>query len=374
MLLNIKLFSLVEKVILHTLAWFRALKSNHFEDVFTIENNRMSGEKRRLAFCIGFGDWKPQYIKLYLPKYHLAFIDYRMPIFRVLAILKCVEQDYDVFIWSYKENQSLLNYFIKKNKYIIRVEDGFIRSIGLGVNETKPLSLIFDNKDLYFDKDNETGLEKIIFEKAGDYKEKELEYARKIMNKMIENKITKYNFITSKDMSNFLYTSKKKIILVIGQVEDDMSIKKGCSSKCSNIDLLKTAKKENENAIIIFKPHPDILSGKRSSTSNIQQFSQYSNKVVTQGSILEYIAVADHIYTITSLSGFEALIRGKKVTCLGSPFYAHWGLTDDRAPKPKKRKDKTMNLENLFIAAYMKYPTYLHGNIEETIKRIIDEK
>jgi capsular polysaccharide export protein len=33
----------------------------------------------------------------------------------------------------------------------------------------------------------------------------------------------------------------------------------------------------------------------------------------------------NEVWTMTSLLGFEALIRGKSVTCLGLPFYCGWG-------------------------------------------------
>ena len=47
---------------------------------------------------------------------------------------------------------------------------------------------------------------------------------------------------------------------------------------------------------------------------------------------------------MTSLMGFEALLRGIPVTTLGTPFYAGWGLTTDLGPIPKLQK-----LENLSL-------------------------
>jgi capsular polysaccharide export protein len=38
------------------------------------------------------------------------------------------------------------------------------------------------------------------------------------------------------------------------------------------------------------------------------------------------------VHTIGSLSGFEALLRGLRVVTWGRPFYAGWGLTEDRDP------------------------------------------
>ena len=60
---------------------------------------------------------------------------------------------------------------------------------------------------------------------------------------------------------------------------------------------------------------------------------------------------------MTSLLGFEALLRGKKVTCLGVPFYAGWGLTDDRA-MPVTRRVATPTLAQLAHAVLIDYPRY----------------
>lgn len=60
---------------------------------------------------------------------------------------------------------------------------------------------------------------------------------------------------------------------------------------------------------------------------------------------------------MTSLLGFEALLRGVKVTCLGTPFYAGWGLTDDRE-MPIERRIALPSLGQLAHAVLIDYPRY----------------
>ena len=72
------------------------------------------------------------------------------------------------------------------------------------------------------------------------------------------------------------------------------------------------------------------------------------------------------------MSGFEALMRGKKVTCIGAPFYSNWGLTDDRQIVTR-RKNYNLSIEQLFYAAYIDYPIYLNGSFESTLDEIIFE-
>ena len=60
---------------------------------------------------------------------------------------------------------------------------------------------------------------------------------------------------------------------------------------------------------------------------------------------------------MTSLLGFEALVRGAPVTTLGAPFYAGWGLTRDLGPTPSRRTARP-DLAQLVHAALIAYPRY----------------
>ena len=60
---------------------------------------------------------------------------------------------------------------------------------------------------------------------------------------------------------------------------------------------------------------------------------------------------------MTSAIGFEALLRQKKVTCLGQPFYAGWGLTEDRG-MPLFRREALSDVVALAYATLIAYPRY----------------
>src|SRR3546814_12299775 len=57
--------------------------------------------------------------------------------------------------------------------------------------------------------------------------------------------------------------SGKTVILVPGQVEDDASIRFGCTDVRTNIALLKAARAARPDAFIVYKPHPAVGSGHR---------------------------------------------------------------------------------------------------------------
>ena len=62
---------------------------------------------------------------------------------------------------------------------------------------------------------------------------------------------------------------------------------------------------------------------------------------------------------MTSLLGFEALIRGIPVTVHGRPFYAGWGLTEDLHPCRAVSAGSVSR--ELLAGALMLYPVYVHG-------------
>ena len=68
---------------------------------------------------------------------------------------------------------------------------------------------------------------------------------------------------------------------------------------------------------------------------------------------------ADRIETISSLAGFEALLRGKAVACHGVPFYAGWGLTEDLAAIPPRRT-RRRTLDELVAITLTRYTRHVH--------------
>ncbi|KAG1427050.1 hypothetical protein G6F57_023278 [Rhizopus arrhizus] len=54
--------------------------------------------------------------------------------------------------------------------------------------------------------------------------------------------------------------SGRRVVLVPGQVEDDASIKYGCTGIRDNLSLLKAARQASPDAFVVYKPHPDVLT------------------------------------------------------------------------------------------------------------------
>lgn len=149
----------------------------------------------------------------------------------------------------------------------------------------------------------------------------------------------------------------RTVALVVGQVEDDASIQRGCVDVRTNLDLLREARSKAPDAHLIFKPHPDVVSGNRVGHVAEAQALELADDLAPRASLAECLALADEVHTMTSLVGFEALLRDKRVVVYGLPFYAGWRLTEDRHPHPRRGRERS--LDELVAATLIRYPRYI---------------
>lgn len=258
-----------------------------------------------------------------------------------------------LLIWAGKEPQG----FDPGTTALCRVEDGFLRSRGLGADLIAPLSLVTDDLGIYYDPTRPSRLEALI---ASPQPPGGLARAAALRARLLAENISKYNLGGAlPDLP------PGHRILVPGQVENDASILKGAGAVRSNLGLLQAARAANPDAILIYKPHPDVEAGLRPGAIPATDLAGLADVVATKADAITLINACDSVWTMTSLLGFEALIRGKPVTCLGMPFYAGWGLTRDLAPVPSRRQRRPDGtplprpiLDALVHAALIAYPRY----------------
>jgi len=229
-----------------------------------------------------------------------------------------------------------------------RVEDGFLRSRGLGAELVPPLSLVTDDLGIYYDPSRPSRLEDMIARRATLRPDQERR-ARRLIAALTQGGVTKYNL-----GGGLPDLPPGRLVLVPGQVEDDASIRLGAGTVRTNRDLLDAARAANPDAVILYKPHPDVEAGLRPGAVDAGGLADI---VLDHADPAALLARVDAVWTMTSGLGFEALLRGVAVTCLGSPFYAGWGLTTDLGPVPERRRARP-TLEGLVHAALIDYPRY----------------
>ncbi|QMT61597.1 glycosyltransferase [Legionella sp. PC997] len=282
--------------------------------------------------------WKRPIIQRFLTDHAIRFVR------RVRAI----KPESVLLLWGSSRAPSKLDSTVS----IVRLEDGFLRSVGLGADLTRPLSWVIDTQGIYYNATSPSDLEYIL--QYSTFAEPLLERAASFHQRIVEFGVTKYNL---QGQTWKPTTHGKRIILVPGQVETDASIAFGTGIIKTNIDLLQEVRKKNPDAWLIYKPHPDVVAGLRAKGVNEQNSHQYCDEYLETVSIDHLLKYVDEVHVMTSLAGFEALLRGKEVTCYGLPFYAGWGLTTDMMNTP--RRTRRLKLAELIAGTLLLYPMYI---------------
>ncbi|AJC87309.1 capsular polysaccharide export protein [Campylobacter insulaenigrae] len=298
-------------------------------------------------YFLGFTLWKRWFIKPFFQAKNnkITFLHSKKQLYKI----KLNPQD-KIFIWGKKYDKALLTKDFKNEIFL--VEDGFLRSISLGSDLTRPFSLIVDSKGLYVNPKEQSDLEYIL--QNYEFDEKLKQRAKNLIITITKNKFSKYNGLKHTKVQ---FDTNKKIILIPAQVEDDASmILGGCGF--DTLKLLQKVREKNPKALIVFKPHPDVLSGNRKGLKDKNIILQYCDEIIENISIDSAIQACDEIHTITSTSGFDALLRGKKVFTYGMPFYAGWGLSNDL--QSCSRRTRILAIEELVAGALILYPRYIH--------------
>lgn len=286
------------------------------------------------------------------PAYKKAELQRFFPFTKIRHIRRLLDlpRDSTVCVWGAKFPQ------LRSSPYtgirVLRLEDGFLRSVGLGARFAPPLSWVVDPSGIYFDARRPSGLEESLVK--GSFSPGLLKRAETLRQRILETGITKYN------VGNGTWQrppNAARVLLVPGQVESDASIEFGCGAVRTNRDLLQAVRSENPGAHVLYKPHPDVLEGLRADLSGTASLSPLFDEMITDVPMARLLEEVDEVHTLTSLAGFEALIRGRRVVCYGTPFYAGWGLTEDRMPLA--RRGVKRSLEELLCATLLLYPTYV---------------
>jgi len=314
-----------------------------------LRQRRMAAGLPRRMICVGFRRWKAANVRpmLSLRAQDVTFV----PDARRARALAPAADDALVH-WGAQAPDGVAELAREAGCALLRMEDGFVRSVGLGSDLIRPLSLALDRHGMYFDPRQPSDLERELA--RGGFTEGELATARRVRAFIVAHGITKYNLDPARPVR--WDHGGREVVLVPGQVEDDLSVRLGCGPVADNLSLLCAARREHPRAWLVYKPHPDVASGNRRGALAEAEVRALADHIETEASVTACIDACDVMHTMTSLSGFDALLRGKRVVTHGRPFYAGWGLTQDRMDMP--RRERRLTLDELVAGALLRYPIY----------------
>lgn len=326
-----------------------------FDDVLALlaDWRRIEAANRRIAVCVGMSFWKRRRVADFLRSAE------RAPAFRrraQRALTLARRRGGAIAVWASRVPAGLVEAAAREGIALIRVEDGFVRSVGLGSDFLPAASLVLDESGMYFDPRSTSDLEILLKESRFDARL--IERACRLIDLLVARGITKYNVeLGRKPASSFQSASPgQRVILVPGQVEDDLSVRLGGAGIRGNLELLTAVRASNPDAFILYKPHPDVEAGHRQGAVPNRLARNFADAIVRGWSTAALLERIDELHTLTSLAGFEALLRRRKVAVYGRPFYAGWGLTQDAAPIDRGRR---LSLEELVAGVLILYPRYL---------------
>ena len=300
-----------------------------------------AGPPRAQAF--GFTPWKQRNLRRFLAGTRVRFPwPWQQSGHRTDALV----------VWGRRETPRLLQVARERQLSLLRVEDGFLRSVGLGADLIDPISWVVDRSGMYYDATQPSDLEQRLA--YGSWTEEQLRRGGRLRERLVEEAITKYN-LSAPDWQR--PADATRVVLVVGQVESDASIRFGAPGIRTNLELLRAVRAAEPEAYLLYKPHPDVVAGLCRPGNGEATAAQFCDELLTVGSIQQLFEQVDALHVLTSLAGFEALLRGLEVHCWGLPFYAGWGLTNDR--QQSARRGRNLSLDALVHAALIDYPRYV---------------
>ena len=291
-----------------------------------------------IVYALGFSYWKHRPLRVCLPERSLRFV----------SSFDQVPDGATLAVWGMRAVPKAFERGIQ----VLRVEDGFLRSVGLGADLIRPLSWVVDRRGMYFDATQPSDLEVLLLESV--FSAEMLQRAAALRERIVATGLTKYNVGTSAWRRP---AQASQVILVPGQVESDASIACGAKGIKTNLGLLQAVRAAHPNAYVLYKPHPDVVAGLRAQGNGEDAAAHCCDEIIVDAPMGDLLREVDAVHCLTSLAGFEALLRGKKVACYGQPFYAGWGLTMDILPV--SRRTRRLSLDELVAGALILYPRYM---------------
>jgi len=294
--------------------------------------------------AVGFAPWKRRHVRTFLQPSEVRFVRHPQQ-------LPLSPSPPTAATWGVR----IPDEAFPPGTRILRLEDGFLRSVGLGADLTTPLSWVTDSRGIYYDATRPSDLEHLLA--CHDFTASLRDRAKALRQRIVEGGLTKYNVGRSIWQRP---AGDRPVILVPGQVETDASIALGASGTRTNTGLLQAVREARPEGYLVYKPHPDVEAGLRRRGATESLATKFCDEVVREADMNSLLAQVDEVHTMTSLAGFEGLLRGKEVVTYGVPFYAGWGLSTDTdmLPTTAARRSRSLELDELVAGALILYPLY----------------
>ena len=301
------------------------------------------------AIAIGFPRWRASRLEPVLG----ALAQGRVFVDDVAAARKLHPGPHDdIMVWGATLLDGLDCLIANTGAQLIRIDDGFI---GPWPDLTAPRSLVFDPCGIHFDATAPSRLETLLATGALDAPLCERAAGLRAMITACGIAGSRVDHVTLPSWNS----GQRTVVVVPGEDESSAAVVLGGGAVRTNRGLLAAVRATRPDAFVVYVPHPGAIVGDCHGHLAAEAHG-LADRIETGASFMACLARADEVHTMTSLAGFDALLRGVRVVTYGVPFYAGWGLTDDRAIDHPAwaRRGRQLTLDQLCAAALLRYPRY----------------
>lgn len=149
----------------------------------------------------------------------------------------------------------------------------------------------------------------------------------------------------------------RPVVVVVGDLLNKAQTRLGQAAIRNNRALLRAARREAPDAYVVFMEPPGLESRRRAGWVPHAALRPYADLILCDPDMSALFEIAAEVHVNTSSLGLMALLYGAKVVSWGMPAYAGWGVTEDRAPIP--RRSRRLSRDELLAAIFLLYPRYL---------------
>src|SRR5205807_1732395 len=163
-----------------------------FDDVLAIlaDWRKLDEANRRIAVCVGMSFWKRRRIADFV-RSSAGDPVFRRTVAGAFAAARRSSPPRAIAGWASRLPTGIADAAAREAVQLIRVEDGFIRSVGLGSDFLPPASLVFDSRGMYYDPRARSDLEILLRE--AEFGPALVARAQHLAAQLVARGITKYN-------------------------------------------------------------------------------------------------------------------------------------------------------------------------------------
>lgn len=325
----------------------RALTFEQAVDRLCDWRSRHAAREGRNVLAFGFSIWKQKSARAHLGPVRFAGRA------RASAVRRAPSSVDAVAVWGMPDAAGFREACAARGLPLLRVEDGFLRSVGLGSDFVPAGSLVVDDIGVHYDARGPSRLETMLQTRA--FTPDEIARAAALRARIVADNFTKYN-LGGRSYRLRELARGRDVVLVAGQVPGDAALRYGGGGFEDAAAFLRAVRDAEPDAFLVYKEHPDLVAGNRRGRERSGDLRRRADLVVAEGDMAGLMSEIDRLHVVSSLAGFEALLRGVRVTTWGQPFYAGWGLTRDRMTFA--RRTRRLTLDELVAGALLFYPSY----------------